>query len=53
MRALQIPKAKALIADDEPALRAELERLLADSWPDLAIAASVGDGAAALEPSTA
>ena len=47
MRALQAPK--ALIADDEPALRAELERLLADSWPDLAIAASVGDGAAALE----
>ena len=47
MRASRTPK--ALIADDEPALRAELERLLADSWPDLAIAASVGDGAAALE----
>ncbi len=40
--------ARALIADDEPALRAELERLLADTWPELGIAASVGDGAAAL-----
>ena len=39
----------ALIADDEPALRAELERLLAGAWPDLVVAASVGDGAAALE----
>jgi len=39
----------ALIADDEPALRAELERLLADTWPELNIAASVGDGAAALD----
>jgi DNA-binding LytR/AlgR family response regulator len=37
----------ALIADDEPALRAELERLLADTWPELNITASVGDGAAA------
>ena len=41
--------AKALIADDEPALRAELERLLADLWPELGIVASVGDGAAALD----
>ena len=39
----------ALIADDEPALRAELERLLAGAWPELVVAASVGDGAAALE----
>ena len=39
----------ALIADDEPALRAELERLLAEAWPDLVVAAAVGDGAAALE----
>ena len=38
-----------LIADDEPALRAEIERLLADTWPELNIAASVGDGAAALD----
>ena len=41
--------ARALLADDEPALRAELQRLLADAWPELAIVASVGDGAAALE----
>ena len=39
----------ALIADDEPALRADLERLLAGAWPELVIAASVGDGATALE----
>ena len=39
----------ALIADDEPVLRAELERLLADVWPELVVAASVGDGAAALD----
>ncbi len=41
--------ARALIADDEPALRAELRRLLADAWPELEIIASVGDGTAALE----
>ena len=41
--------ATALIADDEPALRAELERLLAGVWPELVVAASVGDGAAALD----
>ena len=40
---------RALIADDEPALRVELKRLLSDIWPDLVIGASVGDGAAALE----
>ena len=42
----------ALVADDEPALRADLERLLADAWPELVVAASVGDGAAALEALT-
>ena len=44
-----VDAARALIADDEPALRAELRRLLADLWPELGIAASVGDGRAALE----
>lgn len=39
----------AVIADDEPALRRHLERLLAELWPELAIRASVGDGAAARE----
>ena len=47
MRAAKAPT--ALIADDEPALRADLERLLADAWPELVVAASVGDGAAALD----
>ncbi|MCY4123268.1 MAG: LytTR family DNA-binding domain-containing protein [Acidobacteria bacterium] len=41
--------ATALIADDEPALRGELERLLAEVWPELILAASVGDGVAALD----
>src|SRR5690348_16640948 len=39
----------AIIAEDEPILRAQLEAKLAKLWPDLRIAASVGDGAAALE----
>ena len=39
----------AIIAEDEPILRAQLEAKLAKLWPELAIAASVGDGAAALE----
>jgi len=38
----------AIIADDEPLLRSELREALADLWPDLAIAAEVGDGDAAL-----
>ena len=45
----QLGVATALIADDEPALRGELERLLAEVWPELFVAASVGDGAAALD----
>ena len=39
----------AVIADDEPALRAHLARLLGDAWPELTIVESVGDGAAALD----
>ena len=39
----------ALIADDEPALREDLQRLLAGVWPELVVAASVGSGAAAIE----
>ncbi|HSC13573.1 MAG TPA: LytTR family DNA-binding domain-containing protein [Gammaproteobacteria bacterium] len=38
----------AIIADDEPLLRTELREALAVLWPDLAIAAEVGDGDAAL-----
>ena len=39
----------AVIAEDEPILRAQLEAKLRKLWPDLQIAASVEDGAAALE----
>ena len=39
----------AVIADDEPALRRHLERLLRTLWPELEIVASVGDGSAARE----
>ena len=39
----------AVIADDEPALRRHLERLLGTLWPELEIVASVGDGSAARE----
>ncbi|MGE5616177.1 MAG: LytR/AlgR family response regulator transcription factor [Bacillota bacterium] len=39
----------AILAEDEPILRAQLEKKLAKLWPELKIIASVGDGAAALE----
>jgi DNA-binding LytR/AlgR family response regulator len=39
---------RALIAEDEPLLRAELREMLAELWPELAVCADVGDGAAAL-----
>jgi DNA-binding LytR/AlgR family response regulator len=39
----------AIIAEDEPILRAQLEAKLARLWPELDIIASVEDGAAALE----
>lgn len=41
--------ATGLIADDEPALRGHLERLLSELWPELQIADSVGDGEAAVK----
>ena len=39
----------AIVAEDEPILRAQLEGKLRKLWPELEIIASVGDGAAALE----
>ena len=39
----------AILAEDEPILRTQLEGKLARLWPDLDIIASVEDGAAALE----
>ena len=39
----------AIVAEDEPILRTQLEGKLAKLWPELQIIASVEDGAAALE----
>src|SRR5512141_1556201 len=39
----------AIVAEDEPILRTQLESKLAKLWPELEIIASVEDGAAALE----
>ncbi len=39
----------AIIAEDEPILRAQLKAKLARMWPELTIVADVGDGEAALE----
>ena len=38
------PRPTALIADDEPLLRASLARLLAEAWPELEIVAQVRNG---------
>jgi DNA-binding LytR/AlgR family response regulator len=38
----------ALIADDEPMLRAQLKARLAEAWPELAISAEAANGAEAL-----
>jgi len=35
---------RALIAEDEPALRAEVSQALTELWPELVICAEVGDG---------
>jgi DNA-binding LytR/AlgR family response regulator len=39
----------AIVAEDEPILRTQLESKLAKLWPELEVIASVEDGAAALE----
>src|SRR5258706_6235050 len=39
----------AIVAEDEPILRTQLEGKLAKLWPELEIIASVEDGAAALK----
>jgi DNA-binding LytR/AlgR family response regulator len=41
--------ATAIIAEDEPILRAQLKAKLAKMWPGLTIVADVGDGEAALD----
>ena len=40
--------ASAVIAEDEPLLAQALQAELAQAWPQLRIAATVGDGRAAL-----
>ena len=44
-----MPPITAIIAEDEPILRAQLKAKLARMWPELTIVADVGDGEAALE----
>ena len=44
---------KALIAEDEPLLAESLKRELSRAWPELAIAAVVGDGISAVNQSMA
>lgn len=44
-----MPPTTAIIAEDEPILRAQLRAKLARMWPELTIVADVGDGEAALE----
>jgi len=39
----------ALIADDEPLLREQLERLLADAWPELVVVARARNGREAID----
>jgi DNA-binding LytR/AlgR family response regulator len=43
------PAPRAVIAEDEPVLRGELQSKLRSQWPELEIVASVADGHAALE----
>ncbi len=42
----------AVLAEDEPILRAQLKGKLAKMWPELTVVADVGDGEAALEAIT-
>jgi DNA-binding LytR/AlgR family response regulator len=43
------PRPTALIADDEPLLREQLQKLLADVWPELTIVAQARTGREAIE----
>ncbi len=44
---------RALIAEDEPLLAAALQHALANAWPELQIAATVGDGLSAVRQTLA
>lgn len=43
-----MPEHKAIIADDEPQLRAYLKSMLTEAWPDLSICGEAGNGKEAL-----
>lgn len=45
----QMKVAKAVIAEDEPVLRADLRRMLAHLWPELVVCAEAEDGYEALQ----
>jgi DNA-binding LytR/AlgR family response regulator len=46
---MQVDSVTALIAEDEPVLRTQLQELLADSWPELRVIAAVADGRRAVD----
>jgi DNA-binding LytR/AlgR family response regulator len=48
-----IPAPRALIAEDEPLLAAALQHELAQAWPELQVAATVGDGLSAVREALA
>ena len=48
MSAMPEARTTAVIADDEPLLRAQLKAVLAESWPELDVVAEVGNGAEAV-----
>ena len=48
-----IPAPRALIAEDEPLLAAALRHELGQAWPELEVAASVGDGLSAVREALA
>jgi DNA-binding LytR/AlgR family response regulator len=48
MNAPPLPRPTAVIADDEPLLRAGLRAALASAWPELEIVAEAGNGAEAV-----
>ena len=45
----EVPMPTALIADDEPLLRAQMKARLAEAWPELKVVAEAGNGAEAIE----
>jgi DNA-binding LytR/AlgR family response regulator len=48
---MTLPAPRALIAEDEPLLAAQLQHELARAWPELAVVATVADGLSAVRQS--